>query len=185
VIERQTDLMTRLVDDLLDVSRISRGKIELRRERVDLRDVVQAAVETNQPLVAACRHELTVSAPDSPAWVLGDRYRLTQVVSNLLHNAAKYTPPGGRVRLGVERDGSAAVVRVADSGVGIRADQLDRVFDLFVQVESPDGRLAQSGLGIGLALVKRLVEMHGGTVAAQSEGPGLGSEFVVRLPLVD
>jgi signal transduction histidine kinase len=182
-IERQVAQLVRLVDDLLDVSRISRGKIELRRERVDLRDVARAAVETSQPLLSGCRHALSEELPGEPVWVHGDPFRLTQVVGNLLNNAAKYTPPGGRVWLSVERNGESAVVRVVDTGVGLRAEDLPRVFELFTQIGGQEGRLGQGGLGIGLALVKRLSEMHGGRDEARSDGPGKGCEFAVRLPL--
>jgi PAS domain S-box-containing protein len=182
MMERQVGHMVRLVDDLLDLSRISRGKIALRRERLDLAEVVRVAVETSRPLLEAARHELAVALPPEPVGVEGDLTRLAQVLANLLNNAAKYTPEAGRIDLRVAREGGQAVVRVRDSGVGIPADMLPRVFEMFTQVEHGGGR-AQGGLGIGLTLVRGLVEMHGGAVEAHSDGPGKGSEFVVRLPL--
>jgi len=183
MMERQLGHMVRLIDDLMDVSRISRGKVELRRERVELAKLVQQAVETSRPLLEADGHELVVRIPDEPIYVDADVTRMAQVFANLLNNAAKYTEPGGRVTLSVAREDGAAVVAVRDTGVGIPARMLPRVFDLFTQVDrSLEKR--QGGLGIGLSLVKRLVELHGGTVEALSDGPGHGSEFRVRLPLV-
>jgi PAS domain S-box-containing protein len=183
VMERQVAHMVRLVDDLLDLSRITKGKIELRRDRLDLAAAVQDAVDACRPLVEDRGHELTVTLPPAPVWVDGDRTRLAQVFSNLLTNAARYTERGGRVRLTAERQGSDAVVSVADNGSGIPADVLPRVFDMFTQADRPLER-TQGGLGIGLSLVKGLVELHGGSVKARSDGPGLGSEFVVRLPVL-
>jgi signal transduction histidine kinase len=174
--------MARLVDDLLDLSRIARGQVPLRRERLDLAAVVRLAVQTSEPLIQARNHRLTVSLPDRPLALEGDQARLVQVLTNLLNNAAKYTDPGGRIELSAGQEGDEAVVRVRDSGVGIPRDMLPRIFDLFMQVEGSRDR-SQGGLGIGLALVRRLVELHGGTVSAHSTGPGRGSEFVVRLPL--
>jgi signal transduction histidine kinase/CheY-like chemotaxis protein len=182
MMERQVRQMTRLVEDLLDVSRIGRGKIKLRRERLDLASVVRNARETSQPLIEAGRHELTVALPEPPVYVTGDPARLAQVLANLLNNAAKYTPDGGHVWLTTRREGDEAVVRVRDNGAGIAAETLPHVFEMFTQ----SGRLldrADGGLGIGLTLVRRLVELHGGSVSAHSDGPGAGSEFVVRLPL--
>jgi CheY-like chemotaxis protein/two-component sensor histidine kinase len=176
--------MSRLVDDLLDVSRIARGKIALREDVVDLATAVDRAVETSRPLLDARGHTLTADVSRGPLWVRGDLTRLAQVFANLLNNAAKYTPDGGRVSVTVTRDGETAVVRVQDTGVGIPPDLLPRVFDLFTQADRSLDR-AQGGLGIGLSLVKMLVELHGGQVAAHSGGPGRGSEFVVRLPLTD
>jgi len=183
MMDRQLSQMVRLVDDLLDVSRISRGKIELRIEPVELADVVRSAVETSRPAIEQAGHELVVSLPDEAIVVEADVTRLSQVLANLLNNAAKYTARGGRIRLTARSDGNEAVVKVQDNGIGIPAPMLARVFELFTQV---DGSLqkAQSGLGIGLTIVKRLVEMHGGRVEARSEGEGKGSEFVVRLPRV-
>jgi CheY-like chemotaxis protein/two-component sensor histidine kinase len=166
----------------MDVSRITRDKIELRRERLDLATVVQSAVETSRPLIESGNHDLTVQLPPGGLQVVGDATRLAQVLANLLNNSAKYTPDGGRIRLTVEQQGDQATIRVRDNGEGIPATMLVRVFDMFTQVERKVDR-AKGGLGLGLTLVKRLVEMHGGSVEACSEGPGRGSEFTVRLPL--
>jgi PAS domain S-box-containing protein len=185
IIERQLKQMVHLVDDLLDVSRISQGKVELRREQVDVGEAVTAAIETSRPLIDAGRHHLgTELAPPGTLRVDADFTRLCQIVANLLNNAAKYTPEGGRIRVLAVREGGEAVITVQDSGIGLTRDMLSRVFDMFAQVERSVVR-AQGGLGIGLALVKRLVEMHGGSVAAFSEGPDCGCRFVVRLPLVE
>ncbi len=173
--------MVRLVDDLLDVSRITRGKVKLKTEPLDAAAVVAAAVETSRPLIDARGHSLTVALPPEPLWVTADPARLAPVLANLLNNAAKYTDRGGRIHLSAEREGGEAVFRVRDTGVGIAADMLPQVFDLFTQVDRSLDR-SEGGLGIGLTLVSRLVEMHGGTVQALSAGPGRGSEFVVRLP---
>jgi CheY-like chemotaxis protein/two-component sensor histidine kinase len=182
VVERQVYQMTRLVDDLLDVSRISRGKLSLERAKVDLAAVIGQAVEMSRPLIDARKHELTVAIPPRSINVRGDNVRLIQVVCNLLNNAAKYSEGGGRIWLTVEEADTEALVRVRDSGVGIARDMLPRIFDLFTQGDrSPDS--SQSGLGVGLSLVRKLVHLHGGTVQASSDGPGQGSEFVVRLPL--
>jgi CheY-like chemotaxis protein len=180
MMERQLRQMVRLIDDLLDVGRISRGNIELRPERLDLSSVALAALETSRPLIQACAHRVTVGTPPEPVFVQGDATRLAQAVSNLLNNAAKYTPRGGQIRLAVARDDGAATVSVADDGVGIPEHMLGQVFDLFVQVD-PSLEKVQGGLGIGLTIVRRLVELHGGTVEARSAGPGAGSEFVIRL----
>ncbi|HXS82169.1 MAG TPA: ATP-binding protein [Methylomirabilota bacterium] len=182
MMERQVNHMVRLVDDLMEVSRITRGKIELRREPVELAVVVRSAVEIGRPLIESAGHQLTLTIPQQPVIVQGDAVRLTQVVANLLNNAAKYTDPGGGIGLTVRQDGDSATISVRDTGTGIPPDMLPRVFDLFTQVDHHAGR-SQGGLGIGLTLVKSLVEMHGGSVMAYSEGPGRGSEFVVRLPL--
>jgi PAS domain S-box-containing protein len=211
VINRQVQQMARLVDDLLDVSRITRGRVRLRKAPVDLASVVAQAIETSRPLLDARKHQLTVSLPPKPVHLEADRTRLAQVLSNLLNNAAKYTEEGGRVWLTAEvsrgqgtedrgqrtedrgrsgREGASSrsapeiVLRVRDTGIGISPELLPHVFDLFVQAERSIDR-AQGGLGIGLTLVRRLVEMHGGAVEAHSEGPGQGSEFVVRLPILD
>jgi signal transduction histidine kinase/integral membrane sensor domain MASE1/CheY-like chemotaxis protein len=178
---RQVQNLMRLVDDLLDVSRIMRGKIELRTERIDLAAAIERAVETAAPVIKEARHELTVSLPREPVFVHADPVRLAQAIANLLHNAAKYTEPGGRITLTGERDGEDAVVRVRDSGIGISAEMLPQIFGLFVQADRALNR-AQGGMGIGLTLVRTLVELHGGGVQAHSEGPGKGSEFVIRLP---
>ncbi len=184
MIERQLGQLVHLVDDLLDVSRISQGKVELRREHIDLSTVIRNAVETSRPLFDAAGHTLEVSLAPAPGMAVdGDMTRLTQVVANLLNNAAKYTPAGGRIAVSTRREGDEAVVEVVDTGVGIAAGQLAEVFEMFTQVDRAAGR-SQGGLGIGLALVRRLVEMHGGTVGAASAGPGLGSCFQVRLPLL-
>jgi PAS domain S-box-containing protein len=183
MMERQLVHLVRLVDDLLDVSRITRDRIELRRERVALPVVVQNAVEASGPLIEAARHQLTITLPPEALHIAGDVTRLSQVVANLLNNAAKYTSPGGHIWLTVEKQAGEAVVRVKDTGIGIPADMLAEVFEMFVQVDRSSDR-TQGGLGIGLTLVKRLVELHGGRVESHSEGPGKGSEFVVRLPLL-
>jgi PAS domain S-box-containing protein len=181
VIDRQARLLTRLVDDLLDVSRITRGKIVLHRAPVALAEVVAAAVETSRPLLDAARHTLTLTLPPQPVWIDADAVRIGQSISNLLNNAAKFTPPGGTVTLAVSLEGSDVLVRVRDTGVGIAPSALASVFDLFAQADASTER-APGGLGIGLHLVRSFVEMHGGTVTACSAGPGLGSEFVIRLP---
>jgi signal transduction histidine kinase len=181
LMERQVAHLVRLVDDLLDVSRIARGKIELRKQPVDLAAVVGRAVEASRPFLDGRRHRLEVALPAEPVVLEADPDRLAQVLSNLLHNAAKYTPPGGHVRLSAERQADAVEIRVRDNGIGIRPEMLAGIFEMFAQADRVPGRLAE-GLGLGLSLVKSLVEMHGGSVAAHSDGPGRGSEFVVRLP---
>lgn len=182
MMERQVDQMVRLVDDLLEVSRIRRGKVALRRERVELGVVLRAAIETSRPAIETARHRLEVALPDEPLPLDADPVRLAQVFANLLNNAAKFTEEGGRIALRAERDGDTVVVSVRDDGVGIPVDQLEEVFDAFRQVDGSLAR-ARGGLGIGLTLVRRLVELHGGRVEARSEGPGTGSEFRVTLPL--
>jgi signal transduction histidine kinase/CheY-like chemotaxis protein len=182
VIDRQMQQMTRLIDDLMDLSRITRNRIELRKERVDLARVLHGAVETSRPLVDASGHELSVVLPPEPVYVDADPARLAQVFANLLNNAAKYSEPNGRIALTVDRQGSDVAVSVRDGGIGIPEEMLPRIFDPFSQVNQSLER-CQGGLGIGLTLVKRLVEMHGGSVAAHSAGTGKGSEFVVRLPI--
>jgi PAS domain S-box-containing protein len=181
IIERQTQHLTRLVDDLLDVSRITRGKVKLAREPLDLAAVVQRAVEASRPLIDARRHQLTVALPPEPVRLEGDLTRLVQVVGNLLNNAAKYTDEGGHIRLEAAREDGQVVLRVRDNGMGLPADLLPHVFDLFSQADRSLDR-SQGGLGVGLTLVRRLVELHGGRVEARSGGPGQGSEFIVRLP---
>ncbi|HEX6900920.1 MAG TPA: ATP-binding protein [Thermoanaerobaculia bacterium] len=183
IIERQVTHLSRLVDDLLDVSRITANKITLQREPVEIAQVVAGAVEASQPLIQEKEQLLEVHVPEEPVRVTGDLTRLSQVVLNLLNNAAKYTPEGGHIRLTVERQEGEAVIRVRDTGVGIAADLLPEIFELFTQGERSLDR-PEGGLGIGLTLVKRLVELHGGTVQALSEGPGLGTEMIVRLPLL-
>jgi signal transduction histidine kinase len=184
VMDRQLHHLIRLVDDLLELSRITRGKVELRMEDLDLRRVIEAAVETSRPLVDKGRHRLEVELRDEPLGVRGDPVRLAQVVSNLLNNAARYTDDGGRITLEGFADAGEAVLRVHDNGSGLSEEALVGVFDMFTQADASDTR-AQHGLGIGLALVRNLVEMHGGVVNAYSDGPGLGSTFEVRLPLLD
>ncbi len=181
IIERQVGQLSHLVNDLLEISRITTGRIHLHQERVAVSGVVERAVETARPLIDQRRHELTVSLPPEPIWLYADAARLEQVVVNLLTNAAKYTNEGGRIWLTVEQEGDMAVLRVRDTGVGIASELLPRIFDLFTQAERSLDR-SQGGLGIGLALVQRLVEMHGGTVGVSS-ALGHGSEFVVRLPM--
>ncbi len=183
VIDRQTRAMARLIDDLMDVSRINRGKVELRREHVELAKVVQGAVETSRPLIEEMGHELTVTLPPGPVILDADLTRLAQVFLNLLNNAAKYTDRGGRIDLRAELQGSDVVVSVKDTGIGISADKLPTIFEMFSQVEGALSR-SQGGLGIGLSLVKSMVEMHGGSVQATSAGLGKGSEFLARLPIV-
>ena len=183
MMERQLSQMVRLVDDLLDVSRITRNKLDLRRQRVALAAVVHSAVETSRPLIEQARHTLSLTLPPGPVHIDADLVRLAQVFSNLLNNSAKYTEPGGRIWLTAEVSGHEVAVRVRDTGLGIPAEALPRIFEMFSQVDR-NMEQAQGGLGIGLTLVRRLVEMHGGTVEARSEGPGKGSEFIVRLPLM-
>ena len=183
VIARQVSVMVRLIDDLLDVSRITRNRLELRKERVELAAVVQSAVESSHSLIQNCGHELTVNLPPQAVFLDADPTRLAQVFINLLNNAAKYTERGGQIWLTAERHGSDAAVTVRDNGIGIPSDILPRIFDLFTQVDRSSER-SQGGLGIGLTLVRRLVEMHDGSIEARSNGPGTGSEFVVRLPVL-
>ncbi len=181
MITRQLDQMVRLVDDLLDVSRITHGRVELRKERVDIASIVRNAIETSRPLLEAAGHNLTVNLPPSAIFVEGDATRLAQILVNLLNNAAKYTPAHGYIVLGVAPRDDQVVITVSDNGIGIPADMLSSVFDLFTQVGGALNR-SQGGLGIGLTLVRRLVEMHHGSVEVRSGGAGLGSEFIVRLP---
>jgi signal transduction histidine kinase len=181
MMERQLVQLVRLIDELLDVSRISTGKVVLQRERLDMREVVQAALEASQPAVDAAQHQLRVDLPCEPVWVVGDPPRLSQVISNLVHNAAKYTPNGGRITVALSEQQGEVVVSVADTGVGIPPDMLEHVFDMFTQVNRTLDR-AQGGLGIGLSLVRRLMELHGGHVAAESPGLERGSTFTIRLP---
>ncbi len=183
VIERQTAHLGRLVDDLLDVSRITSGRLTLQRERLDLAVVFERAVEASCPLVEERHHTLEVRLPEKPIWVEGDLIRLSQVVLNLLNNAAKYTPERGRIWLSANLEQGLAVIRVRDSGVGIHPDLRSKIFDLFMQGTRTLDR-SEGGLGIGLTLVERLVALHGGSVEANSEGHNKGSEFVVRLPAV-
>jgi CheY-like chemotaxis protein/two-component sensor histidine kinase len=181
MVERQVKHLARLVDDLLDVSRITQGSIRLRKEAVELGTVIERAIEATRPLIDSRAHSLKVQLPTDPIHLEADPTRLEQILANLLNNAAKYTMPGGQIRVTAAVEGGEAVVRVRDNGIGVPPDVLERVFEPFVQSE---GSLARSegGLGIGLTLVRSLVEMHGGSVEAHSPGLGQGSEFVVRLP---
>jgi signal transduction histidine kinase len=182
MMHRQLGHLVRLIDDLLDVSRVSEGKIELRKEIIQAGDVIRSALESSQPLIDSAGHSLTVDVPPEPIWLDADLTRLAQVIGNLLNNAAKYTPEGGRIGLSLRTDGGDAVIAVSDNGLGIPADMRSKVFQLFVQVENHVDR-ARGGLGIGLALVKQLVAMHDGSVSAESAGTGHGSVFTVRIPL--
>jgi signal transduction histidine kinase/DNA-binding response OmpR family regulator len=183
LIENQVHQLVRLVDDLLDISRITRGMIRLQKEAIRAATVIERAVETSRPVLDARAHVLEVSVPDEPIWLEGDPVRLAQILGNLLNNAAKYTEPGGNVWLSVERQNGEVVFSVRDSGMGIPPDKLSTIFELFTQVERSLDR-SQGGLGIGLTLVRNLVEMHGGSVRAYSDGLKKGSEFVVRLPVL-
>jgi PAS domain S-box-containing protein len=182
VMERQLAHLVHLVDDLMDVSRITRGKLELRRAQLALESVLQAALETSRPLIEAARHDLALNIPQTPMYVLGDLTRLAQIFSNLLNNAAKYTPTGGRITLTATKVDGEAVIEVRDTGVGIAAEALPNIFEMFTQANRDRG--LAPGLGIGLALVHALTEMHGGAVTAASDGLGTGSSFTVRLPLL-
>src|SRR5690606_19705542 len=182
VIDRQIRHLTRLIDDLLDVSRITRDKLELRKERIELLDVLQGALEASLPMLERCEQTVATSLPTEPVHIDGDLVRLTQVFTNLLTNAAKFTDRPGAVRIKARRDAENVWVSVEDSGIGITSDDLPRIFDKFYQ--SPlRGERFLGGLGIGLSLVQRLVDLHGGDIEARSAGLGAGSEFVVRLPL--
>jgi CheY-like chemotaxis protein/two-component sensor histidine kinase len=181
VIDRQVRHMSRLLDDLLDVSRVTRGTFELKREYVDLKSVCEIAIETALPLIEAKRHALTMDLPSDPVTIETDPVRLAQVISNLLTNAAKYTDPEGQIRLSAVITEAGLALSVADNGIGLSAKSIPHLFSIFSQVDSRTDR-AQGGLGIGLALVKGLVELHGGSVEVRSDGLGRGSEFVVRLP---
>ena len=181
IARRQIGHMARLLDDLLDVSRFTRGKVHLRKVPVDLSTILRQAVETSRPLIEKSGHELLTSFPAEPVWLDGDPTRLAQIVANLLNNAAKYTDRGGRIALVADREGDEAVVRVRDNGIGLSAEMLPRVFDLFAQGDRSLDR-SQGGLGIGLTLVRSLVQLHDGNVSVESCGPGQGSEFIVRLP---
>jgi signal transduction histidine kinase len=184
LIDRQVKSMSRLIDDLMDVSRINQGKIELRRQRVTLGMVLQDAIDAAQPLIDECRHELIVTLPQEELTLDADATRLAQAFMNLIHNAAKYMDAGGRIEIGVRREGGAVVASFRDAGIGIAADRLEGIFEMFTQLETALSR-SRGGLGIGLSLTRRLLEMHGGSIVALSEGRGQGSEFVVRLPLAE
>jgi PAS domain S-box-containing protein len=183
VIERQVGIMVRLVDDLLDVGRITKGKLRLLTEPVELRLIVNGAAESARPLIEARKHEFSVSLPMKPIWVEGDAGRLEQTFVNLLNNAANYTNPGGAIRVSLRQEADEAVVVVKDNGIGIAAETLPRIFEIFGQIDTGTKR-SHAGLGIGLALVASIIEMHGGRVQAQSAGLGEGSEFTVRLPVL-
>jgi PAS domain S-box-containing protein len=183
VICRQVAVMARLIDDLLDLARISRNQLEIRKQRIELAAVVENAVEASQPLIEQCGHQLTVSLPSHPIHLDADAVRLAQVFSNLLNNAAKYTKAGGHIWLTATEEGSDAVISVRDDGIGISSDMLARVFEMFTQVDRSLER-SQGGLGIGLTLVRRIIDVHDGTIDVSSKGPDQGSEFVVRLPLM-
>ncbi|MBL9123647.1 MAG: response regulator, partial [Planctomycetaceae bacterium] len=182
MMERQALQMVRLIDDLLDVARITQGKLQLRKSPIDLADVLNTSIEASSPLIDESGHKLTVDAPKEPIALVADPSRLAQVISNLLNNAAKYTAQGGRIWLTVRREGETVVISVKDTGMGIPPDMQHRVFEMFAQIDGPLER-GYTGLGIGLTLVKRIVEMHGGTIEVQSAGANQGSEFIVRLPL--
>jgi signal transduction histidine kinase len=181
MMDRQSRLLVKLIDDLLDVSRIATGKVDLRRDRLDLRVVIEAALELGQTAVDAAHHDLRVELPRDPVWVSGDQSRLAQVIGNLVNNAAKYTPEGGHIEIEVLCEVDDCMVRITDNGLGIPPDLLERVFDLFAQGERTLDR-SEGGLGIGLTLAKRIVILHGGTIRAESEGAGKGSTFTVTLP---
>jgi two-component system CheB/CheR fusion protein len=184
IIDRQAQHLVRLVDDLLDVSRLTLGKVTLRRELVNVAQVLSAALESVRPLLDASGHELVAAIPPEAVYVHVDPTRLAQVLTNLLNNAAKFTPRGGHVAVRAGREGGEAVIGIRDNGIGIPAEMLGRVFEPFMQIKSA-ADIPQDGLGVGLALARRLVEMHGGTITAHSEGSGHGSEFIVRLPLYE
>lgn len=181
VIERQLQQLTRLVDDLLDISRSARGKFSLHKAPVDLRSVLAVAIETAQPLIELRKHRLSTNTPAAPIVVHGDDARLAQVFANLLINAAKYTNPGGSIAVSVESHCDMAIVRIRDNGIGISPDVLPRIFEMFVQA-SPDSDAAIDGLGVGLAIARQLIQLHAGSLSAHSDGCGCGSEFVVQLP---
>jgi PAS domain S-box-containing protein len=181
VIDRQVTQLARLVDDLLDVSRITSGKIELRRDYLTLSSVLAAAAEAASPAIVAARHGFEIDIPEAPVWLHVDGARVAQAVTNLLNNSAKYTPPGGRIRLDARAHEGRALIRVVDNGIGIAPDALGRVFEMFRQVSDP--RKKQGGLGVGLTLARQFVELHGGSIEARSGGEGLGCEFVISLPL--
>jgi signal transduction histidine kinase/DNA-binding response OmpR family regulator len=182
IMHRQIDHMVRLVDDLLDVARISRNKLELRKQQIDLESVVRNAVETSRPVLAAAENELHVELPSEPVLLEADPVRLAQVFSNLLNNAAKYSEPGGSISLIAKQQDGELTVRVSDTGIGIEPGQLTQIFGMFVQLDAKEQQV-RSGLGVGLTLVQRLIAMHGGSIEARSEGQGKGSEFIVRLPV--
>jgi signal transduction histidine kinase/ActR/RegA family two-component response regulator len=183
ILDRQVAQMKRLIDDLMDISRISQGKLELQREEIELKSVVEEVIDVWRPVVDRMDHDLQVSLPPQPVMLDGDPVRLTQLLTNLLGNACKFTPPGGKIRIDAMREDADLVVTISDNGSGIAPELLPRLFDLFTQGDRSLER-STGGLGIGLALVKRLAQMHGGSVEARSEGPGKGAQFIVRLPIV-
>ncbi|HEX5418679.1 MAG TPA: ATP-binding protein, partial [Gammaproteobacteria bacterium] len=183
VMDRQVNHLVRLVDDLLEMSRISRGTLKLRQEHVELAAFVETAIETSVPLIKSAGHDLTIELPDEPLWVDGDPLRLAQILSNLLNNAAKYTEPGGKISLRAERQAAGIAISVRDNGLGLVPEAVPRLFEMFSRGAHTRAH-HQGGLGIGLALARRLAEMHGGSIEARSAGLGQGSEFIVRLPLL-
>ena len=184
VIDRQVQTLSRLLDDLLDAARVGKGKIELKRESIALSSAINGAVETCRPLIDQARHQMSVSMPYEPIQVMADLTRLTQVFSNLINNAAKYTPLGGQIWVVVSREGPDAVVRIRDNGIGIAPEMLDRIFEPFTQLDRSPAH-ARGGLGIGLTLARQLAQMHGGSLEARSDGLGLGAELVLRLPAAE
>jgi signal transduction histidine kinase len=182
IIQRQLHQLTRLVDDLLDVSRIARGDIELQRHPVDLAEVVSVAVEAARPIIQQRQHELTTEAPDRPILLEADSVRMAQVLTNLLINAAKYTHPGGHISVTTGQEEGSATIRVRDNGIGIAPEKMPEVFKLFAQA-APRSSASGGGLGVGLAIARQLVELHSGSISARSEGLGCGSEFTIRLPI--
>jgi signal transduction histidine kinase len=182
ILERQTTVLTRLVDDLLDISRIKADKIELRPEPVELATVLEAALAMSKPLIDERRHALVVETPPEPVTVVGDHFRIVQVVANLLNNAARYTHPGGRIEVTIGSEGEVGIVRVRDNGIGIPPELHDKVFEMFAQERTHSE--ASSGLGLGLALARRLVDLHNGTIGVSSEGRDRGSTFEIRVPVV-
>jgi signal transduction histidine kinase len=181
--ERMLDHLSHLVDDLLDVSRVSQGKIALKKQRVELGDVLQSAIEASLHTIEAARHQFVVATPKEAVWLDADHTRLAQIVSNLLNNAAKYTPPGGVVTLAAEVQDRTVTITVSDTGIGVPEEMQSKIFEIFAQVEDHLGK-SQGGLGIGLALVRQLVALHGGVITVESDGQGNGSTFTVRLPII-
>jgi signal transduction histidine kinase len=181
--ERQATHLVRMVDDLLDISRITRGKLQLRQDRFQLADMIEQGVQAAENLVRSKSHELVLKLPAAPVFVFADPTRLEQIVANLLNNAARYTPAGGKIEVACHVEGRDVVIEVADNGVGIAPDMLERIFDTFVQVGA-EPRGLEGGLGLGLTLVRNLSELHGGSAHAESQGPSSGTRFIVRLPIV-
>jgi signal transduction histidine kinase len=181
--ERQVSHLTRLVEDLLDISRIDQGKISLKKQKIELQPILESAIEASRPLIDAKRHTLSVGLPPDPVWLDADSTRIAQVVTNLLNNAAKYTPTGGQIQVCIKSVDDVVEIEVTDNGIGIPTEMQSKIFEIFAQVEGV-GQSAQEGLGIGLALVKQLVTLHGGVITLKSDGMNLGSSFTVRLPLL-